>query len=197
MAKFERLRDSGIRKAIELMNSGSSKSIIPLILSFGLLVIFSYTLCSQDNDVEFSAKYMAGVSVSHASAELLPDNSANYIYRSMLIKLPMAKELKRSENWSIYLDLVPQFNIGEYSEEDVFEETETNFEFGASLGVSFHRRFSFLSFYLGIQLGPHYINKTPEFQSSGFIFSDTGELGLLFDLNDKVNKLFYYEFGRR
>ena len=64
------------------------------------MILSASIIYSQEELVENKSKYLAGVSLSHASAELLSDNSANYTYRSVLIKFPMAKKLKRSKHWS-------------------------------------------------------------------------------------------------
>ena len=98
----------------------------------------------------------------------------------------------RKKSWGLDLLVQPQFNQTKYRFLNTDLEDIKGYEFGVNFGLLIRKNIfkDFLSFYLCLSVGPHYISGAPERQSKGFIFSDN----LFGGANIKIYKNAYLDF---
>ncbi len=103
-------------------------------------------------------------------------------------------------NWSgagIDILFQPQLNFSRLEEGENRNNPENGIEFGINAGILGRKTFldGNAAVYTLISAGPHFISKSPEYQASGFIFSDNFAIGL----NQKLSHKTYLDlrFGYR
>lgn len=98
----------------------------------------------------------------------------------------------RKKTWGLDLLVQPQFNQTKYRFLNTDSKEIKGYEFGVNFGLLIRKNIfnDFLSFYMCLSVGPHYISGVPQRQSKGFIFSDN----LFIGSNIKIYKNAYLDF---
>jgi hypothetical protein len=139
---------------------------------FPFLLLYPFLLIAQeeapwrpDNNLAIGIGFIG---------EKLPEG-VTYYPQNILARFYVYHFSKKAGGLSLYGE--PQFVPALLSGSD-----EVEFEYGLNAGFAYHGRISDqLYWQAAIGSGPHYITLETELQSSGFIFSDNFELGLVLD----------------
>jgi len=105
--------------------------------------------------------------------------NVEYKYEISYFQAQYYYNILRKRSWGLDLLVQPQYNQTKYKFLNTELEEKEGYEFGVNLGLLIRKNVfkDFLSFYLCISVGPHYISGAPERQSKGFIFSDNLFIG--------------------
>ena len=97
----------------------------------------------------------------------------NYFYEVFFFQLQYYYTLSSSRTMAFELLLQPQYNRTSFRQKDHAVEKTDGYEYGMNIGFLARKNMfrDFLSFYVAISSGPHYVSGTPTRQASGFIFS--------------------------
>jgi hypothetical protein len=97
-----------------------------------------------------------------------------YTYEILFFQFQYYYSLLKKKGWGVEVLLQPQYNITKYKNGFLDEEKKKGHEFGLNMGFLIRKNVvqEFLSSYLIISAGPHYVSGIPERQADGFIFSD-------------------------
>ena len=139
------------------------------------------------NDAASIRNYFISIGINPDSAGL----AVSYNYKVYFFQFQYYYSFLRKKTWGIDLLVQPQYNITKFRETDNTVEQKKGYETGLNVGVLARKNVwkDFLSFYLLISAGPHYVSGTLERQSKGFIFSDNLSVGI----NMKLAKRLYLD----
>ena len=100
-------------------------------------------------------------------------------YEIYLFQFEYHRNLIARKLWAIEALAQPQINFATFENSNSNNDTTNAIEFGVNVGLLFRLNLfkDYFSIYSLIGSGPHFINKTPDRQSSGFIFSDNFFMG--------------------
>ncbi len=99
-----------------------------------------------------------------------------YNYSVFQVQTFSQKNIVQQVNWSLALRLGVEFGLS--WQEVTPSQKEKGIETGLHGGLFLNRKIiKHLSLMLGLSIGPHYVNMTPDRQIPGFIFSDNLHLG--------------------
>ena len=133
-------------------------------------------LIAQENLLNARANYDIGLLYGRGSQVGI---NVNYNYQVDFFLLQYSRFLKRQKNFEFKLLIQPQYNKTRLKEstESCFQK---GYEFGVNYGLLIRKKIirNFLFGYSCFSLGPHFVSRTPERQSNGFIFSDNLFMGL-------------------
>jgi hypothetical protein len=103
-----------------------------------------------------------------------------YDYDVVFFQVQYYYSLLKKKSWALEVLLQPQYNATKYQNNFYGEEKLKGHEFGLNMGFLARKNIvkDFLSSYLLISAGPHYVSGTPERQAAGFIFSDNFFAGI-------------------
>ena len=106
--------------------------------------------------------------------------NVKYSYKVSFFQLQYYWAFLRRETWGLDLLIQPQYNLTRYRHIDNVPDELNGFELGVNTGLLIRKNIlkDFLSIYVFISSGPHYVSGTPQRQSKGFIFSDNLFIGL-------------------
>lgn len=112
----------------------------------------------------------------------------NYDHRVVFYKAHYGRNILSKKMWDLDLVFRPQYNVTEFRRVNRQPEKTDGFEFGINVG--FQGKFklieNFLSYYLLVSTGPHYVSGVPKRQNEGFLFSDNVITGLNIHLDKNI-----------
>ena len=180
------------------------KNKIYLIL---VTVIFfsTNTLSAQDTYIFNNSKHRLGfnkgfgfqkrlIPVANVAGEVTFTEvglNVEYKYEVSYLQAQYYYGFLRKKSWGLDLLVQPQYNQTKYRILTTDSEEIKGYEFGVNLGLLIRKNIfkDFLSFYMCVSVGPHYISGAPQRQSKGFIFSDN----LFVGSNIKIYKEAYLD----
>jgi len=145
--------------------------------SFIICFLFNINcLIAQENYLKPQVNYDIGLLYGRGSQAGI---NVNYNYQVDFFLLQYSRFLKRQKDFEFKLLIQPQYNKTRLK--DAIESSfQKGYEFGVNYGLLIRKKIlrDFLLGYSCLSLGPHFVSKTPDRQSNGFIFSDNLFVGL-------------------
>ena len=156
------------------------------IFIIGIFFLCSDILTPQENSSSNDSKYNIGFISGYGNQSLL---NVNYDYRVIFFHAQLYYTFIDKSTWSMEILVQPQYNITKFRHVDTLAVESNGYEFGLNAGVLARKNLfeDFLSLYILISAGPHYVSGTPEIQARGFVFSDNFFTGLTVKLNENVH----------
>lgn len=156
------------------------RHIVKKLFLLFCLIVFGHNIGSSQI---LKPDYL-GIGYSYGTNNFFGAKAWDYSYKLHLFEALISYRLNPQRKHKLLLNVQPQFNTTKLVDES---NTETKgIEFGINLAVSFQYRVNnWIEPYILLGVGPHYISKTLERQSKGFIFSDNFEVGFKIHVNNE------------
>lgn len=164
-----------------------------------VLILGSHVAAANSgNNHFFGNTHRAGLMVGQGLQKMSPFAiNCPAGYKVVLIKGQYFLGLTNWPGAGIDILFQPQLNFSRLESGDHTNKPPKGIEFGVNAGI-LGRKTLFdgsAAVYALVSAGPHFVSKSPEYQASGFIFSDNIAIGL----NQKLSHKMYFDlrFGYR
>ncbi|NMB82841.1 MAG: acyloxyacyl hydrolase [Ignavibacteria bacterium] len=166
-----------------------------------LLIIFSNQIFSQVPEPDYP-KHKIGFSFGYGDQQIKiiglgVDLKVDYSYEILFAQFSYIYSLFNNDWWHIGFNLQTEYGITYYKLNKKFLAESRSHELGISGGIIFSSKVitDVLNLYLLFSVGPHYTQKSPERQVSGFMFNNNYDIGINIFMRD--NLLFDLRTGFR
>lgn len=166
-----------------------------------LLIIFSKQIYSQAPEPDYP-KHKIGFAIGYGDQQIKiiglgVDLNVDYSYEIFFAQFNYIYSFFNNEWWDIGFNLQSEYGITYYQLNKKFLAELRSQEVGISGGIMISSKVmtDILNLYLLFSLGPHYSQRSPERQVSGFMFNSNYDIGVNIFMRD--NLLFDFRTGFR
>lgn len=166
-----------------------------------LLIIFSNQIFSQTQTQDYP-KNKIGFAFGYGDQQIKiiglgVDLNVDYSYEIFFAQFNYNYSFFNNDWWDIGYNLQTEYGITYYQLNKKFQAKSRSQEFGISGGILLASKVipDILNLYLLFSLGPHYSQRSPERQVSGFMFNSNCDIGVNIFMKD--NLLFDFRTGFR
>ncbi|MBS3946331.1 MAG: acyloxyacyl hydrolase [Melioribacter sp.] len=164
-----------------------------ILISLALNFIFLNNNYTQ-TDLQETSKNKIGFSFSYGDQEIKIlgfgiDFKVDYSYEIFFAQFHYMYSILYKNPWEVSLILQTEYGITYYKPNKKFQANMRSHEIGMGAGFifSFNLINDFISTYFLVSTGPHYSQKSPDRQVSGFMFNSNLDIGVIIYMQNNLS----------